>query len=539
MLAEDVKPNRLERAKLGILDILKKLSGNQVGLIAFAGEAFLQCPLTLDYDAFQQTLESIDTDTIARGGTDIASAIRVAAKALRNDKNHKILVLITDGEDLEESGIKEAQRAAGEGITIYTVGIGTKQGELIPIRTKSGGTDYLRDSAGKLVKTTLDESTLRKIAEETNGFYVPFGIGGEGLEQVYEAGLALIPEQDLASKMERVAIDRFQWPLGLAIYCLMLEAIMGTRKRNFFKRKSIAPAAVVVLLLFVLFPKHLEASAYEAYKAYEEKDYAKSSQLYADALHKDKENALLSYNLGTSLYREGEYEKANKAFEDALHTDNTELQKRAFFNMGDAKYRQGERLLKDKQEETVKLWEESLKDYENVMGLDKEHSQAKENYEFVKRKLDELKKKIEQEKQQQQQKQDQQNKEDKKNKDDSQNQQQQSDQQKDQEDKQDQNKDNQSDQQRDEDQKQSDQKDEKPGDQQQPQEQKPEEKEGEGKPEESQRDKEEGQENESEQLSRDEARQLLNALRDSEKKLPTSNESGNTFQSTNSQYKDW
>ena len=129
MLTQDVTPDRLTRAKLAITDLVRKLDGDRVGLIAFAGDAFLQAPLTLDYNAFQESLDAIDTSTIPRGGTDISSAIQEAQAALDSEtKNRKILVLVTDGEDLEAKGIDAARAAAKDGLTIYTIGVGTPSG---------------------------------------------------------------------------------------------------------------------------------------------------------------------------------------------------------------------------------------------------------------------------------------------------------------------------------------------------------------------------------------------------------------------------
>ena len=127
MLTQDVKPDRLTRAKLAVNDFVDKLNGDGVGLIAFAGNAFLQCPITLDYDAFHESLDALDTTIIPRGGTDIASAIREAQAAFRTENNHdKILVLLTDGEDLEGSALAAAKAAAKDGVKIYTVGVGSQ-----------------------------------------------------------------------------------------------------------------------------------------------------------------------------------------------------------------------------------------------------------------------------------------------------------------------------------------------------------------------------------------------------------------------------
>ncbi|MEM8550549.1 MAG: VWA domain-containing protein, partial [Verrucomicrobiota bacterium] len=149
MLAQDIRPNRLERAKYAVLDFIDRLEGDRIGLVAFAGNAFLQCPLTLDYDAFRLSLDAVDTEIIAQGGTDIARALAEAENAFEQEKNHKIIILMTDGEDLEQSGVDYARESAQRGVTIYTVGVGTAEGQLIPIASRSGQIEYLRDSDGR------------------------------------------------------------------------------------------------------------------------------------------------------------------------------------------------------------------------------------------------------------------------------------------------------------------------------------------------------------------------------------------------------
>src|SRR5580704_6963474 len=177
MLAQDVKPDRLSRAKL---------DGDAVGLLAFAGNAFLQCPVTLDYDAFRESLDALDTKVIPRGGTDIAAAIREAEAVFKTrTAAEKILVLITDGEDLGGESISAAKEAANNGVKIFAVGIGSTTGELVPIPSENGGTDFARDTSGQLVKSHLDEATLKQIVGATGGLYQPLGQQGEGLNEIY------------------------------------------------------------------------------------------------------------------------------------------------------------------------------------------------------------------------------------------------------------------------------------------------------------------------------------------------------------------
>lgn len=173
MLATDVVPSRLERAKLGIEDLTERLDGDRCGLLPFSGRAFLFCPLTLDMDAFRESLRAVDERIIPDPGTDLAEAIREARAALAQGANHKILVLVTDGEDLEGQALEEAERAAAEGITIHTVGVGTPGGETIPLRRPDGSTALLRDwtSAGPMRGCTCDQKNSGNFSIRSTGLW--------------------------------------------------------------------------------------------------------------------------------------------------------------------------------------------------------------------------------------------------------------------------------------------------------------------------------------------------------------------------------
>ena len=173
MLTQDVRPNRLVRAKLAVDDMARQLDGDGIGIVAFAGSAFLVCPLTLDAGAFHQSLDAIDVHTIPQGGTNIPSAIEAARAALRRHPgSDRILILVTDGENLEGDALAAAQNAAKqEGLKIYTVGVGTAEGDLIPLSAELGG-GVVKDETGALVKSHLDETGLKAIASATGGAYV-------------------------------------------------------------------------------------------------------------------------------------------------------------------------------------------------------------------------------------------------------------------------------------------------------------------------------------------------------------------------------
>lgn len=231
MLAEDVKPNRLERSKLAVKDLVRKLKGDRIGLIAFSGTAFLQCPLTVDYNGFILSLDNLSVDIIPKGGTSISSAIREAIKTYRdNPSKYKALVLITDGEDHEGDLIKAAEKARKEGIKIFCIGIGTKEGELIPVSNgRFSRRAFLKDKEGKIVKTRLDEDTLKEIAMITGGSYVRATGTEFGLDLIYEERLSKMEKREFESKMRKHYKERFQIFLGLALLLLLIEPFISGR----------------------------------------------------------------------------------------------------------------------------------------------------------------------------------------------------------------------------------------------------------------------------------------------------------------------
>ncbi len=233
MLAQDVKPDRLERAKLEISDLVDDLQGDRVGLLVFAGTSFMQCPLTLDYAAFKMFLDQVDTDSISRGGTDIADAIRRAqASFLEGESRYKALMLITDGEDLEGDPLEAAKEAQKSGIKIFTVGIGSQEGVPIPLFDDQGNKSYVRDKQGNMVLTKLDEQTLQKIALQTGGAYMrATGTGGLGLQKLYDEKIASLEKRELKSTMQKRYENRYQIPLLCAIILVVLEFFVSEKRR--------------------------------------------------------------------------------------------------------------------------------------------------------------------------------------------------------------------------------------------------------------------------------------------------------------------
>ncbi|HKI49330.1 MAG TPA: VWA domain-containing protein, partial [Desulfobacteria bacterium] len=422
MLAEDVRPNRLERSKFGIMDFVSKLEGDRVGLLPFAGTAFLMCPLTLDYDAFKNSLDALDTQIIPQGGTDLASAIYEAEAAFNNDANHKILILVTDGEDLEGEALSAAKAAKERGLTIYTVGVGTPSGELIPLI--QGGKDgaFVKDEKGQPVKSRLDETMLQKIAEATGGRYEPLGQQAEGLEAIYREKLSLVPKHELAERMQKVPMERFQWPLMLALILLLAEFAISDRKRRRKPFPGIKSAyrripklgraagaaslgAIVLLAILVLGYRSAHASPGGAEAAYKAGNYDVAVDGYRSEAQKAPEDPQLQFNLGASAYKNKQYPEALASFKKSLSVQDIPLQNQSYYNMGNTLYRQGEQTEKQNPQQTIQRWEASIQSYENALKLKPDDKDAEFNRNFVKKRLEALKKKQKQKKDQQDNKQ--------------------------------------------------------------------------------------------------------------------------------------
>ncbi|MFA6321618.1 MAG: VWA domain-containing protein [Candidatus Omnitrophota bacterium] len=233
MLATDVKPNRLERTKFGIKDLVKKLNGDRVGLIAFSGTAFLQCPLTIDYNGFLLTLDDLTVNTIPRGGTSISGAIREAVNIFKGqDKKYKNLIIITDGDDLEGDPIKAAKEASEQGVKIYCVGVGTFEGALIPAVDESGERGWVADKGGNVVKTKLNEEMLKTVAISTGGSYVRATQSDFGLVLLYDKSISKQEKKDIEGKMNKQYKERFVYFLGVALLILLIEPFISEKKRQ-------------------------------------------------------------------------------------------------------------------------------------------------------------------------------------------------------------------------------------------------------------------------------------------------------------------
>jgi len=232
MLARDMKPNRLLKAKQEILSIMDRLKGDRVGLIAFAGEAFTQCPLTLDYAAAKLLLTAMDQTSVSIQGTSLKEPIETGIEMFdQKSKKHKVLLLLTDGEDHTEGAKEAAQQARQDGIKIYTVGIGNPVGEPIPILDRNNKqVGFKKDNNGEVIVSKLDEATLQQISLTTGGKYYHATAGEIELDRIFEE-IAQMEKKELEGTLVTRFDDRFQWPLILAIFLIVGEFFISEKKK--------------------------------------------------------------------------------------------------------------------------------------------------------------------------------------------------------------------------------------------------------------------------------------------------------------------
>jgi Ca-activated chloride channel family protein len=232
MLAEDFKPSRISKARQEVRGILERLQGDRIGLVAFAGEAFIQSPLTLDYSAAEIFLDVIDVGLIPQQGTAIGDAINKAREAFETkERKHKVMILLTDGEDHQGNAVEAAEKAREEGVKIYPIGIGSPVGEPIPVVNRQGEkVGYKKDNSGEVIVTRLDEVTLQKIALTTGGKYYRASAGEMELDKVYD-DISKMEKKELEGKLLMQYEDRFQYPLFVAILLIIGEFFISEKRK--------------------------------------------------------------------------------------------------------------------------------------------------------------------------------------------------------------------------------------------------------------------------------------------------------------------
>jgi Ca-activated chloride channel family protein len=233
MLAQDIKPDRLTRAKLTVEELMDQLGGNELGLALFSGAAFVQAPLTADFNTTRSFLSAAGPWSISRPGTALAEAIRVALAGFPEElAGQRVILLLTDGEGHEGDALAAAREAAQAGVTIYAIGFGSPQGEPIPLFDRNGAlAGYKKDAQDNTVLSRLDETTLLQVVHETDGLYFRASAGGDEIAAITSA-IAALDTGELESQFETRAVERFEWFAGLALLALTAEFLMGNRVKS-------------------------------------------------------------------------------------------------------------------------------------------------------------------------------------------------------------------------------------------------------------------------------------------------------------------
>lgn len=395
MLAEDIRPNRLERAKLSAMDLKKLARADRLGLVAFSGSAFLQCPLTTDDEPFRQSINALDVTIIPQGGTALTEAIQCALGAFKEKSdNHKVLVLFTDGEDHDGNALEAARSAAKDGLRIFTVGVGTPKGELLSTRDTKGRIDYIKDAQGQVVMSKLNEELLRQVASAANGFYLQLA-GADTMDLLYERGLAPLPKAEFSSRRVQRWHERYQWFLGLTLVLLLIEMFLPERKAVRRSEEIVSGGAneplrkaVSVLIFLLLLPGGALGSSTSAKKQYDAGRYEVALREYQRLLQKKPNDARLLFNVGTTAFQAQKYEEARDALKSSIVTADILLQQRAYYNLGNAYYRLGEQ--ESDLVQRLATWQEAITCYENALQLDPSDADARFNLDFAKQKLDEV-----------------------------------------------------------------------------------------------------------------------------------------------------
>lgn len=366
MLAEDIKPNRLERAKQLVSKIIDKLSDDKVGIVVFAGRAYLQMPLTTDHSAAKMYLSSASTDNVPTQGTVISQALKMSYAAFNTkEKKYRAIILISDGEDHDEDAIKVTKQLADEGIMVNTIGIGSPQGA--PIMDKETN-EYKKDESGNTVISKLNEEELKSIAQSGNGLYQLFSSADEVADNLQKK-LMTIGQTTLTGSSFGVYKNYFWYFLLAAFIILLIENFLPERKIKMSGLKKGMPVIFLILVTNISFSQNVKKDIIKGNEAYKKKQYNEAVGAYQKALKKSPENTTAFYNLGNALYKTDKLDDALKSYDNTVQTAKSNpVKEKAFYNGG---------VVLQKQNKLP----ECIKAYKNALKLDPNDEEARQNLE--------------------------------------------------------------------------------------------------------------------------------------------------------------
>ena len=395
MMAEDIQPNRLERSKRVVNNIMSTLAGDRISLVVFAGASYIQMPLTNDYGAAKLFLDQVSCDMITSQGTAIGDAIEKAMQTFGYGDDDRewvknkgrAIIVISDGENHEDDAVGAARKAAHEGVLVCTVGMGLSDGAPIPEYDPRGRKNsYKRERGGSIIMTKLNEDMMRQIASAGNGVYVRASNAGSGLSDITKI-IEGLEKEDYGEAVFSAYESRYQYPLAAAIMCLLAEVLLFERRN---RKWSLAGLTGTAMLLLCMMPSNASAQANrkllrEGNRTYKQEKYDQAELNYRRALEADTTDYRGHYNLASSLYRQEKYDEAAMHYAQALAAPDIDDSRRAkaLHNAGNSMVKAG----LQNQQQGMQYFQQAVKAYQDALKLDPKNDDTRYNLAYARRLL--------------------------------------------------------------------------------------------------------------------------------------------------------
>ena len=396
MLAEDIVPSRLDRSKMMVENLVDHFTNDKIGLIVFAGDAFVQLPITSDYVSAKMFLSSIDPSMMATQGTDIATAINMAVSSFTQEEGiGKAVIVITDGEDHEGGALEAAEEAKKKGMSVYVLGVGSTQGAPIPI---PGTGDYMKDNTGNTVMSALNEEMCRQVAQAGGGVYIHVE-NNSAAQQQLDNELDKLSKKETSTTVYSDFDEQFQAFGILALLLLIIEICIFDRRNPLLKNLSLFSKKKVAAVLLLLVAMSVSAQTDRQYirqgnKQFNAGDYPNAEVSYRKAVEKNPKNPQAVYNLGNALMAQKKDSAAIEQFQNASKLETNPLRKyQSFHNIGVIC-------------QSHKMYGEAIEAYKNALRLNPADDETRYNLilcKHEKEKQDQNKQKQDQNKQDQKQ----------------------------------------------------------------------------------------------------------------------------------------
>jgi Ca-activated chloride channel family protein len=394
MLAEDLAPNRLQRALLAARDLVLAIPNDRIGVIAFAGRAFVQAPLTIDHSAVLETLDQLDTSIIPRGGTNLSEAIDRAIETFdKVESANHALIIFTDGDELEGDALIAARKASENNVMIITIGVGTRAGGFIPDPRKRGSKGYVVNAQGNVVRTRLDGERLEQLARATRGLYLRLD-SGEMAGALVKKALENLDKVTLTSqRTTREPIERFRWPLTFGVGLLLISwvGMLGMVRFSRFSGAAKAARGAVNLLPCIFFLavgsawSPAEAGIFDRnpYAALSSGEHAAAIELLSRRLEQAPQSRFAqewTFARGTAAFRAGDFDLAIQDFGQALLSDDRRLQEQSHYNLANAiASKVGLRTDEEELDEMIQDISDAIEHYGAALNLNDSNVDAAEN----------------------------------------------------------------------------------------------------------------------------------------------------------------